>query len=46
MTCRPVRFDVAEGPNVFSAVLLEVDEKEKQVRSIERILLREGENIS
>lgn len=46
MTCRPVRFDLAEGPNVFSAVLLEIDEKEKQVRSIERILIREGENIS
>lgn len=44
LTCRPVRFDLAEGPNVFSAVILEVDDATNQTVAIERILLREGEN--
>jgi hypothetical protein len=44
ITCRPVRFDLAEGPNVFSAVLLEIDDATNKTTAIERVLIREGEN--
>lgn len=44
ITCRPVRFDLAEGPNVFSAVLLEIDDVTNKTTAIERVLIREGEN--
>ena len=41
ITCRPVRFEVADGPNVFSAVVLETDDKTNRALSIERILFNE-----
>jgi metallophosphoesterase (TIGR00282 family) len=44
-TCRPVRFDLAEGPNVFSAVLVEFDDTTNKTTAIQRILLHDGENL-
>ena len=40
ITCRPVRFEMAEGPNIFSAVVLELAE-DNSVKSFERILFNE-----
>lgn len=41
-TGMPVRFEVeAEGPQVFSAVIVEIDDKSNQTLGIERILLTE-----
>ena len=37
-TCRPVRFEVAEGPVVYSAVIVEVDDATNRTLSIERIM--------
>lgn len=37
----PVRFEVAEGPCVYSGVLLDIDEPSSRVRGIERVMLRE-----
>ena len=37
----PRKFDTAKGPWVFSAVVLEADEKTGKARSIKRLLLRE-----
>ena len=42
ITCRPVRFEVADGPNVFSAVVLETDDRTNKALSIERILFNEA----
>ena len=42
-TCRPVRFDLADGPNVYSAVVVEIDEQTNKAVGIERILLTEDE---
>lgn len=41
ITCRPVRFEIANGPNVFCAVLLNVDDDDNTATSIKRILLEE-----
>lgn len=41
ITCRPVRFEIATGANVFCGVILEIDPKTKKVTSFERVLLRE-----
>lgn len=42
ITGLPVRFEVeAEGPQVFSAVVVEIDDKSNRTVSIERILLTE-----
>ncbi len=40
-TCRPVRFDLADGPNVYSAVLVEIDDKTNKATHIERIFITE-----
>ena len=37
-TCRPVRFEVAEGSVVYSAVIVEVDDATNRTLSIERIM--------
>ena len=42
-TCRPVQFDLADGPNVYSAVVVEIDEQTNKAVGIERILLTEDE---
>ncbi len=42
-TCRPVRFDLAEGPNVYSAVIVEIDDVTNKSVSIERLLLHDPE---
>ena len=41
ITARPVRFDVADGPGVYSAVVVEIDDATNRTLGIERILLRE-----
>ena len=40
-TCRPVRFDLAEGPAVYSAVVIDIDTNTKKAVSIERVMIRE-----
>jgi metallophosphoesterase (TIGR00282 family) len=42
-TCRPVRFDVADGPCVYSAVVIETDDTTDRTVSIERVQIREDE---
>lgn len=41
ITARPVRFDVADGPSVYSAVIIETDDRTDQVTGIERIFIKE-----
>lgn len=41
ITGRPVRFEPAEGPAVYSAVIIETDEATNRTLSIERVLIRE-----
>lgn len=41
LTAMPVRFDVAEGPAVYSGILLEIDDTTNRTQSIERIMIRE-----
>ena len=41
LTAMPVRFDVADGPAVYSGVLLEIDGATNRTKSIERIMIRE-----
>lgn len=43
MTAMPVRFDVAEGPCVYSALLVTIDDATNETTGIERILLQEDE---
>ena len=40
-TCRPVRFDLAEGPAVYSAVVIDIDTNTKKAVSIKRVMIRE-----
>ena len=40
-TQRPVRFDVAEGPSVYSAVVITIDERANRTTDIHRIYIRE-----
>lgn len=40
-SCMPVRFELAEGPAVYSALLVEIDSGSGKVTSVERILLNE-----
>ena len=42
-TGMPARFEVADGPAVYSAVLLEIDERTGKAEGIERIQIREAE---
>lgn len=37
----PVRFDLANGPNVYSAVILEIDDVSNKTTAIERVLIKE-----
>lgn len=36
----PVRFDLANGPNVYSAVILEIDDVSNKTTAIERVLIK------
>lgn len=38
LTGRPTRFDLAEGPCVYSALIVEIDEKTNRPTSLERVL--------
>lgn len=40
-TCMPVRFDLADGPAVYSAVVVEIDDKTNQTVAIQRLLITE-----
>ncbi len=40
-SCRPARFEPAEGPAVFSALLVCIDDKTNKAASLERILIKE-----
>lgn len=40
-TAMPVRFDLAEGPCIYCAVIVEVDDATNKTKSIERIFLHE-----
>ena len=42
-TCRPVRFELADGPNVYSAVVITIDDKTNATTGIERLLLTDEE---
>jgi len=41
-TCRPVRFDLADGPNVYSGLLVELDDSTNRAIAVERIQIRDG----
>ncbi|MDQ0202553.1 TIGR00282 family metallophosphoesterase [Pectinatus haikarae] len=41
-TCRPVRFETAEGPAVFSALAVNIDDKTNKAVHLERILINEA----
>ena len=43
-TCRPVRFEVAGGPCVYCAVIMEIDEQTNRTTGIERVFLRENDD--
>lgn len=40
-TAMPVRFDLAEGPCIYCAVIVEIDDATNRTKSIERIFLHE-----
>ena len=40
-TCRPVRFETADGPSVYSAVIMTIDDSTNRATDIERIYMRE-----
>lgn len=42
-SCRPVRFDLADGPAVYSAVIVEFDDSTNRAAAIERVLITEAE---
>ncbi len=44
-TGMPVRFELADGPNVFSAVLLTVSDEMGHAEKIERIMIQESETL-
>lgn len=41
LTAMPVRFDVADGPSVYSSVIFDIDDKTNRTTNIERILIHE-----
>ena len=43
ITGLPVRFEVAEGPSVYSGILLTIDDATNRTTAIERIMIREAE---
>ncbi len=43
LSCRPVRFDVADGSCVYSAVIITIDDSSYRTTRIERLQLREDE---
>lgn len=44
LTCRPVRFKVAEGSFIYSSLFVDIDEEKKKIKKLERILIREDFN--
>ena len=40
-TCRPVRFEVAEGPSVYAAVIMTIDDASNRTVDIERVQILE-----
>jgi len=42
MTARPVRFELADGPNVYSALVIEIDDNTNRTIGVERILFYEN----
>lgn len=40
-TCMPVRFDLADGPAVYSAVIVNIDDATNQAKDIKRIFITE-----
>lgn len=40
-TCRPVRFEPADGPAVFSALLVTIDDRTNKASALQRILIKE-----
>lgn len=40
-TCMPVRFDLADGPAVYSAVIVNIDDAANQAKDIKRIFITE-----
>ena len=41
ITCRPVRFELADGPAVYSALIVDIDDKTDMPVAVERILIKE-----
>lgn len=41
ITCMPARFDVADGPAVYSALVVDIDLQTKKAVAVERILITE-----
>jgi metallophosphoesterase (TIGR00282 family) len=40
-TCMPARFDLADGPAVYSAIVVEIDDATNKPVGVERILIKE-----
>jgi len=40
-SCMPVRFDLADGPAVYSAVIVEIDDATNKAVAVERLLIKE-----
>lgn len=40
-TCMPARFDLADGPAVYSAIVVEIDDASNKPVGVERILIKE-----
>ncbi|WP_196594723.1 TIGR00282 family metallophosphoesterase [Pectinatus sottacetonis] len=40
-SCRPARFEAAEGPAIFSALVIDIDDKTNKASAVERILIKE-----
>ena len=45
MTALPSRFELADGPNVYSALVVEIDDKTNRTVGLERILFYENSSI-
>ncbi len=41
ITCMPARFDLADGPAVYSAIVVEIDDASNKPVGVERILIKE-----
>ena len=40
-SCMPIRFDLADGPAVYSAVIVEIDDATNKAVAVERLLIKE-----